>query len=151
MITELTVECVDGIFLRGKCVKVIEFDMNDSLEVLHRCILASVKFEDDHLSQFFVGKAPSPYRENIAVYEAESDGFYEEDIPSGGYDTTLAEIYPLSSGYNLYYHFDFGDDWVFSIKKSRKKLCSPEPGIKYPRVIAELGNNPEQYPNLEDW
>ena len=35
-------------------------------------------------------------------------------------DTALNEVYPLK-GMKLFYHFDFGDSWMFTIKKGRKK------------------------------
>jgi hypothetical protein len=44
----------------------------------------------------------------------------------------LNEIYPIP-GFKLYYLFDFGDSWLFQIKKSRKRL-SEDSKVKYPRV-----------------
>jgi hypothetical protein len=52
-------------------------------------------------------------------------------------------------GYKIYYLFDFGDSWLFQIKKSRKKLQN-ENGVKYPRVVKSAGVNPEQYPEYEE-
>ncbi len=43
----------------------------------------------------------------------------------------------------------FGDSWMFKIKKGRKKKYV-EKGITYPRVIESEGENPEQYSNWED-
>ena len=48
----------------------------------------------------------------------------------------------------LYYLFDFGDQWVFQINKTRHKDKAPEPGATYPRVVESKGKNPIQYP---DW
>ena len=157
MIAELTIECVWGRYLKNRCVKVVEFDLEDSLYDLQRFILGSVDFDCDHMSAFFVGKNPNPYsRSNIATYKQEEDDFFddydeEEDIGPGSYDTALSEIYPLPPKYKLYYHFDFGDDWVFSIKKGRKKPYPPVPGVKYPHLIREIGANPEQYPDWEEF
>jgi hypothetical protein len=65
-------------------------------------------------------------------------------------DPALHEIFPLPKRLNLYYWFDFGDDWKFEIKKARH--AKPKvPRVKYPRVIGRVGPNPVQYPNVEAW
>lgn len=72
--------------------------------------------------------------------------------PANPYDSanyanvSLNEVYP-SKGLKLYYIFDFGDNWVFEIKKSRKKKITQE-NIRYPRVIEQTGDNPDQY---QEW
>ena len=45
--------------------------------------------------------------------------------------------------------FDYGDEWHFGVKLVR---LSPtvELGVRYPRVIAQAGEAPPQYPDLED-
>ncbi len=45
--------------------------------------------------------------------------------------------------------FDYGDEWHFGVKLVR---LSPavEPGARYPRVVAQQGEAPPQYPELED-
>ena len=47
------------------------------------------------------------------------------------------------------YEFDFGDCWLFQIKKSRKKK-TVEKQKKYPVLIESKGSNPEQYPDYEE-
>ena len=61
-----------------------------------------------------------------------------ESIPKR---TKLNEVYPLS-GMKLYYLFDFGDDWLFQIKKSRKENLEKK-DTKYPVLIESSGVNPE--------
>lgn len=155
MIAELKIECLGGCYFETECVKVIEFDLEDSLYDLHSFILDSVDFDCDHLSMFFVGKNPKPHSQsNIATYQEEieeCEDYDDEDIDAANYDTTLAEIFPLPPKYKLYYLFDFGDGWIFSIKKSRKKTHDPVAAIAYPRIIKEIGTNPEQYPSCEEW
>ncbi len=74
------------------------------------------------------------------------------DGPANPYDSgnyryvSLNEVYPLK-GLKLYYIFDFGDNWVFEIKKMRKKKTAQE-DTKYPRIIEAVGANPDQY---RDW
>ena len=62
--------------------------------------------------------------------------------------TKLNEIYPLT-GAKLYYLFDFGDCWLFEIKKSKKKK-NLDQNITLPQLIESSGKNPEQYPEWEE-
>ncbi len=110
--------------------RTIEVKEDFTLVKLHKYIQAIVEFDDDHLYEFFIGKTPR----NRA-----------SSVPKR---TQLNEIYPLK-GYKLYYLFDFGDSWLFEIKKSRKKKIENKK-IKYPLIIESTGVNPEQYPEYED-
>ncbi len=97
-----------------------------------------INFDNDHLFEFFVGRN---WRNRKKVFGEEDEfGFEETD----SLDTPLSEVYPLK-GMKLFYHFDFGDSWMFTIKKGRKKKYV-EKGAEYPRVIESEGENPEQYP-----
>ncbi len=110
--------------------KTIEVKDDITLEKLHLYIQEIVDFDNDHLYEFYVGKNP---RNRAYV------------IPN---KTRLNEVYPLT-GYKIYYHFDFGDSWLFEIKKSRKKKEENKQD-KYPRIIKSSGVNPEQYPEYEE-
>ncbi len=110
--------------------RTIEVKEDFTLVKFHRYIQSIVEFDDDHLYEFFIGKNP---RNKVS------------SVPK---KTQLNEVYPLK-GYKLYYLFDFGDSWLFEIKKSRKKITEDKK-VKYPRVIESSGVNPEQYPEYED-
>lgn len=110
--------------------KTIEVREDFSLRQLHKCIQEIVEFDDDHLYEFYLGKNPR----NKAYLVSKT--------------TKLNEIYPLT-GYKLYYLFDFGDSWLFQIKKSRKKMLE-EQNKKYPYLVGSTGVNPEQYPDYEE-
>jgi len=110
--------------------RVIEVKENFTLRQLHNYIQQIVEFDDDHLYEYYVGKNPRNRSESISKNSA------------------LNEIYPLT-GYKLYYLFDFGDCWLFQIKKSRKKL-EEDKKAKYPRLVKSTGINPEQYPEYEE-
>jgi hypothetical protein len=112
-------------------VRTIEVRENFTLEQLHSYIQEIVNFDDDHLYEFYIGKNP---RNKSSVIESNK--------------IKLNEIYPIT-GYKLYYLFDFGDSWLFQIKKSRKRAVEV-PGAKYPRLINSIGINPEQYPDYEE-
>ncbi len=111
-------------------VRVIEVKENYSLKQLHRYIQKIVDFDDDHLYEFYIGKNPRNKYSTMSK------------------SMKLNEIYPIP-GFKLYYLFDFGDSWLFQIKKSRKRL-SKDSEVKYPRVVESLGVNPEQYPEYDE-
>ena len=110
--------------------RTIEVKEDFTLVRLHKYIQEIVEFDDDHMYEFYIGKN---HRNRAS------------SIPKS---TRLNEIYPLK-GYKLYYLFDFGDSWLFEIKKSRKKKTENEK-YKYPLVIEQSGVNPDQYPEYED-
>ena len=59
---------------------------------------------------------------------------------------TLESLYPLPKDRKLFYLFDYGDDWIFQIARTRNKPFEAEPGVDYPRLISESGEKPPQYP-----
>ena len=105
--------------------RTIEVKEDFTLQKLHKYIQKIIDFDDDHLYEFYIGKNP---------------GNRAQTVPKR---TMLNEIYPMT-GYKLFYLFDFGDCWLFQIKKSRKKK-SLENQKKYPVLIYSKGSNPEQY------
>jgi hypothetical protein len=85
-----------------------------SLFDLHLFIQNIIEFDDDHLFEFYAGRND---RKRKILFSKESGYPYDEDV----YDKILLkDIYPLK-GLKLYYLFDFGDNWIFEILKSRKK------------------------------
>ena len=111
-------------------VRSVEVEETTTLEKLHLFIQRVVEFDNDHLYEFYIAKSLSNRSESIPKR------------------SKLNEVYPLT-GYKLYYHFDFGDSWLFQIKKSRKRI-SADSNISYPRVTKSHGENPEQYPVYEE-
>lgn len=110
--------------------RIIEVKEDFSLRDLHNYIQEIVEFDDDHLYEFSIGKTPRNRSSAIAK------------------NTKLKEIYPLK-GFKLFYLFDFGDSWLFEIKKSRKKNIANSQST-YPALIESSGVNPEQYPEYEE-
>ena len=111
-------------------VRVIEIKENSTLGQLHDYIQEIIAFDNDHLYEFYIGKTSR--NKSGAISD----------------DTELNEIYPMT-GFKLYYLFDFGDSWLFQIKKSRKRVAE-DSKVKYPRVVKSTGANPEQYPEYEE-
>lgn len=110
--------------------RVIEVKEDFTFRQLHKYIQKLVNFDDDHLYEFYVGKNPRNR---------------SREIPKSA---SLNKIYPLT-GYKIYYLFDFGDCWLFQIKRLRNKL-EEDITIKYPRLVKSVGVNPEQYPEYEE-
>ncbi len=140
MIWTLKVKCC---YMEPECSHLIEIDSGASLFDLHEAIQTAVDFDNDHLFEFYLGRNPR----NRAFEIGESSDWDDFDSPET-YDTTrLSDIWPLpKKGLKLYYLFDFGDNWLFQISKSRKKEKPSEPGVSYPRVVERKGENPVQYP-----
>jgi hypothetical protein len=121
----------------------ITFETHDSttLYELHRAILRFVKFQDDHLYDFYSGRTWSSRKPLISrgVFD------WDRDEPeSDCAELTLANIYPLPDRHKLFYLFDFGDCWKFTVTKLRT-VKEPNPRAKYPRLIEQTGIKPKQY------
>lgn len=139
MIWELRIECISGLYLENECVRTIEIDSKSSLFDLFSFIQDSIGFDRDHIFEFFAGRNP---RNRKLVF---GDNFDWESSVDIYIETTLEKVYPLPKSCKLYYHFDFGDNWYFEIKKSRKKPREPEKGVQYPRIVETIGSAPKQY------
>ncbi|MFH2059192.1 MAG: hypothetical protein ABIJ59_09850 [Pseudomonadota bacterium] len=131
----------------SECVRVIEIESQASFLDLHEAIQDAVDFDNDHLFEFYIGRNPRN-REYPVGGEPNWDTFN----PMKTYrNIKLSSTWPLPKGMNLYYLFDFGDNWLFQVNKTRHKDKEPQPGVVYPRVIEAKGKNPEQYPDYEEW
>ncbi len=124
-------------------IRVIEIPESADLYDLHLFIQEIVEFDDDHLFEFYAGRTSR----NRKIFWGDDYGM-GGDSPQGSFNTQLNQIYPLPK-MKLFYLFDFGDCWTFTIKKSRKKRFV-EAGTDYPRVIESHRENPEQYGFCDD-
>jgi len=129
----MKIECASGCYLEELSAKVCEIANTFTLEELCYFILDNFDFDNDHLHEFFISRSIRNRSNTI------DDEF-----------TTLDDIFPLEKNHSLFMNFDFGDDWMFKITRSRKQAQFIDK-ISYPRVIEHLGKNPEQYPMSEDW
>ncbi|MCD6569432.1 MAG: hypothetical protein J7L53_01880 [Deltaproteobacteria bacterium] len=139
MIWTLKVELLFGIYAEAECIRIIEINSSSILEDLHFAIQDAVGFDNDHLYEFYISKT-----------ERSRDRIRFDDENRGIYNVTLESLYPLEKGKKLYYLFDYGDNWLFKIIKSRKKPTEPIKGLDYPRVVESIGDNPEQYPIYDE-
>ena len=139
MIWTLKVELLFGTYAEEEWHGLIEIESSSTLEALHFAIIDAVNFENDHLYEFYVSRT-----------ERSRDRLRFDEESGKIYNRTLESLYPLEKGRKLYYLFDYGDHWLFRITKSRKSPQEPKTGIKYPRLLSEVGNAPEQYPVWEE-
>ncbi len=139
MIWTMRIECVWGWYLEEECIRVIEIDSKASLYDLHEVIQDTVEFDRDHPFEFYAGR-------NWKNRKLLFDEWFDRQGSLNVYASmSIEQIYPLPKGLRLFYHFDFGDNWYFDIRKSRKKPTESQAGIKYPRIVDKIGPNPRQY------
>ena len=108
-----------------------------SLFDFHLFIQHIINFDNDHLFEFYAGR-----NDRNRKIEFSNNPGYPYD--GGGYENILLEeIYPLK-GLKLYYLFDLGDNWLFEIRKSRKK-AQVQQDTEYPRLVSDNGIKLRQY------
>ena len=139
MIWTFKIELYTGEYAENGWGVAVEIDPASTLEELHFTIQDAVEFDNDHLYEFFISKTARS-RDRVH-FDDENERIYSE---------TLESLYPLEKGKKLYYMFDYGDSWLFKITKSRKSPQEPQQDVEYPRVINEVGEKPEQYPEWEE-
>ena len=146
MIITLELECIDGAYYEEEFKCIFEIDETTSLDDLHQDIQKLIGFDDDHMYEFFIAR--NPYGKRQVVFCDEEMSFQEatESI----YDTTLEDVFPLEAKDSFYYYFDFGDSWIFKLKRTRHKAKAAEKGMNYPNILKTVGEKPVQYPDWED-
>ena len=142
MIWTLQIKLLSGRWALEDWTATIALDASTTLEDLHGIIQQAVDFDNDHLYGFFVARTPLS-RDRVR-YEDEDRYGRESDAL---YTTTLEDVFPLPKDRRLFYLFDYGDDWIFQISRTRKKPFPAEPGTDYPRLISEFGEKPPPYPD----
>ena len=139
MIYRLKVTCVCGMYLREECVRVLAMQSVASLLDLHDLIQDAVSFDRDHAYEFYTANSDSPLAERNWITMAQ-----EGEEKRAAYAKTLfKDIWPLGRK-KLYYWFDFGDRWIFEVRKMRH--CQADESLSTPQVVERIGPNPEQYP-----
>lgn len=121
---------------RGREVyRTIEICGSDTLDQLCSTILDTFDFIDEHLYEFCMDNR---------MY---SEYSYQSD-PEAGKPSTAVRLdkIGLSKGQKFLLHYDFGDDWMFTI--SVMKITEIEAYHK-PAVIKEKGTV-KQYPEYDD-
>ncbi|WP_107851942.1 IS1096 element passenger TnpR family protein [Oceanimonas marisflavi] len=133
MLIILTVQLVAGMYAHHDWGCELEIDDQSSLHDLHDAIQQAVRFDNDHLYSFFISRKEQGTERQL---------FDGEEF---SHDAAIAELFPLPKGKKLFYWFDFGDDWIFQVSRSRKKPKTGSPERQYPRMTGETGVRPVQY------
>ena len=139
MIITLKTTLIRGMYCEGDWSANIELDESSTLEDMHHAIQDAVDFENDHLYCFFVSRTD---RSGSREYFDDENGLL--------FSKTLKDLFPLPEKQCLFYLFDWGDEWVFKISRSRKRPHERVKGMTYPRIESESGVKPVQYPRDED-
>lgn len=143
------IECINRYF-GHKSYKKVEVLADTNLFKLCKEILKIYKFDNDHLHKFYLSKNGDPYRrDNIYLIEQDDFEFDLSKQNSQEKKIILKDALAIKPEYFLCMQFDFGDDWVFKISEYKKKVTF-DPKKKYPFIVKEVGENPEQYPNFDD-
>jgi len=120
----------------GKVWRLIAMPAGATLDDLVEVILKSVKFDNDHLHEF-------TYRNRMGAkvsvhHPAMNEPPYTDEVSIG----TL----PLEPGETMALTYDFGDNWIFTVKLDR--IEHPDAKLKAPRILESHGKAPDQY---SDW
>ena len=116
--------------------RTMEISGKDTLDRLCEFILESYDFIHEHLYEFCMDNRM--YSEFSYRYDAE-DGSPSTDI-------AIDEI-GLVKGQNFSLHYDYGDDWMFTIHVQK---IAEEPRKKPPVLLKSVGSV-EQYPDWDEW
>ena len=139
MILTLRITLVRGRYCNGEWAANIELDESSTLEDLHHAIQEAVDFDSDHMYCFFQSRTE---RSGSREYFDDENGLI--------FSETLMEMFPLPAKQSLFYLFDWGDNWVFKISRTRKRPHEPVKGVAYPRMESESGTKPVQYPTDDE-
>jgi hypothetical protein len=115
----------------------IEISEGATLADLHYTIQKLVGFDDDHLYEFYAGRN---WRERKIEFGGPASPLDASEVDA----VKLSNVFPLPKTCKLYYHFDFGDDWIFEIE-SPAQTKPINRRAKYPRIVEQTGRRPRQY------
>jgi hypothetical protein len=116
--------------------RVIEMSGEKTLDNLCEFILETFDFIHEHLYEFCMDNR---------MY---SEYSYEYDPQDGGPSTDIKiDKLELEKGQKFLFHYDYGDDWMFTINV--QKIEETDDLIKSTLIRAK--GEVEQYPSWDDW
>ncbi len=113
----------------------IEICGDETLDRLCQIILEAFDFDDEHLYEFCMDNCM--YSENSYQSDPEEDDDASTDI--------ALDKLKLNKGQKFWLHYDFGDDWMFTI--TVHKINEVEESFE-PRIVKSKGQI-LQYPYLD--
>jgi hypothetical protein len=139
MILTLKIKLVSGLYADDGWEGTLEIDERATLLDLHYAIQHAVRFDNDHMFEFYVART---LRSHPRVVYDDENGLLDK--------TKIGSLFPLPTKRSLFYLFDYGDHWVFKVGKSRLPPNPPKPRVEYPRLIHSEGKRPVQYPAMDE-
>ena len=123
----------------------IEIISTTSLHRLAAAIVAAFDFAFDHAFGFYSRLTGRDILRSDPRYELFRDtGESTESLSVKR--TAVADAFE-EPGQLMLFLFDYGDDWRFVIELLR--IGPAQKGTRYPRVVAQQGAAPEQYPEAD--
>jgi hypothetical protein len=116
--------------------RVIEMSGDKTLDDLCGCILQAFDFIHEHLYEFCMDNR---------MY---SECSYEYEPEDGGPSTDIKiDRLELEKGQKFSLHYDYGDDWMFTINV--QKIEETDELVK--SILIRAKGEVEQYPSCDDW
>ena len=127
----------------------IEVAANQTLADLGNAIPLAFDFDDPHLWSFFLSGEAWDRATEYALH-SDPDPFGGPRPRAAGRVQIRDVPFPGAAGKKEFlFLFDYGDEWHFGVTLRRVSELL-EPGAEYPRVVAQQGEAPPQYPDAED-
>jgi hypothetical protein len=106
-------------------------------------------FDDPHLWSFFLSGQAWDRATDYAL-DSQPDPFGGPPVRAAR-QARIGEVpLPGATGKQEFlFLFDYGDEWHFGVKLVQQSP-TVEPGAHYPRVVAQMGDAPPQYPDLDE-
>ena len=138
MICRYQVEVKRGRNLHEPCVRLLAIDDTSSLIDLHELIQLAVGFDRDRAFSFYTATSSSPWAVKHLISYGDN---WEENLEAFN-RTKLRDIFPLQRK-NLYYLYDFDEDWIFEICKMPQEHADLRLSGRH--VLERTGPDPDQY------
>lgn len=122
---------------------------NQPLADLGEAIPLAFGFDDPHLWSFFLSGQAWDRTTEYAL-DSQPDPF--GGPPAHAARRVAIRDVPLpgvTGKKEFLYLFDYGDEWHFGVKLIRQSP-TVEAGVGYPRIVAQGGDAPPQYPDLDE-
>lgn len=125
----------------------IEIEDSRSLYKLAEAIISSFGFDFDHAFGFYTGLTDATIMNKRPKYELFADMGEADSDALSVKKTKMVQAFP-AVGHTMLFLFDYGDEWRFrvSLRGTAKKAAK----VRYPRVVAAVGEPPEQYPEADE-
>ncbi len=128
----------DGIYYfkvsLGKPWRRIAIAADCSLDELAQCIISAFDFDGDHLYTFRIPQADGTTLSVEHSYVRDAD-LHTDEIAVGYLDLEIGQSMPFV--------YDFGANWVFTVKLEQVK--PPDPEISLPIIVESHGKAPAEY------